>query len=200
MALVLVLLILSSCGPRTLSPQAYQEFVISSLQGDTGEASQKSSSLPGLVPAVERLFASFYCAESVCTMPSELSYLSEVADFESSVVEEHRSRICEGKRKIRPPQELAADHEKICKLLAMIRSSIEAIQITSQVGAQLLAQSMGDPETLKRTAENYSRKIMEQKSRIVEALRQIQRIPWLKMIFNDTKIPELNEQGAGGGN
>lgn len=196
--LAMLLISLASCGPRRLSPQAYQDLVIKTLQGE--EPEEGAPPLPRLISSIKKLFDSLYCAESSCEMPSEMSYLSDVADFEGVVIEEHRGRICG--EKVRPPQEMEADHEQICSLLSGIRHDIDAMKITAKMAAHLLAQSMSDPPTLERVSQSYSAKIMEQKAAIVEALHKLQEIPWLAPVFEgvEIEIPELlteTKQGAG---
>ncbi|MFQ6090345.1 MAG: hypothetical protein ACE5LD_02795 [Candidatus Bipolaricaulia bacterium] len=190
--LLALLLTLASCGPRALSPQAYRGLVIKTLQG--GELEKGTPPLPGLIPAIKKLFGALYCAESSCKMPSEMAYLSDVADFERVVVEEHRSRICN--KKVHPPQEMEADHEQVCNLLEGIRGDVEAMKLTATMAAQLLAQNMNDPETLERVSQSYSAKIMERKPAIVEALRRLREISWLASVFTgaESEIPELRTE------
>jgi hypothetical protein len=190
--LAILLLALTSCGPRVLSPQAYQDLVIETLQGE--ESEKGAMPLPGLIPSIKKLFDSLYCVGSVCTMPGEMLELGNVADFEGMIVEEHRGRIC--KEEVRPPQETETDHERICKLLEGIRRNIDAMKITARMAAQLLAQSMNDPPTLERVSRSYSAKIMERKEAIIEALQRLQEIAWLVPVFAgiESKIPELQAE------
>ena len=190
--LLALLLTLASCGPRALSPQAYRNLVIETLEG--GEPEGETPPLPGLIPAIKKLFGSLYCAESSCKLPGEMQYLSDVADFEGTVVEEQRGRIC-GKR-VHPPQEMEADHGRVCEMLEGIRRDIDAMKLTATMAARLLAQSMDDPETLERVSQSYSEKIMERKDTIVERLRRLREIAWLAPLFAgmETEIPELRTE------
>lgn len=187
--LLALLLSLASCGPRVLSPQAYQELVLETLQG--GELEKGAPPLPGLIPSIKKLFDSLYCAESSCKLPSEMAYLRDIADYESMIVEEYRSRIC--RRRVRPPEELETDHSQICDLLEKIRRNIEAMKVTAQMATQLLAQSVNDMATLERVAQSYSGKIMERKITIIKALQELQGVTWLGPVFGgaEDEIPEL---------
>ena len=190
--LLALLLSLASCGPRVLSPQAYQELVLETLQG--GELEKGAPPLPGLIPSIKKLFDSLYCAESSCKLPSEMQYLGDVADLEREVIEGHRGRICS--KRVRPPQEMGSVHEGICDLLERIEHDVDAIKVTAQMAARLLAQNVNDPETLERVSQNFSAKIMEKKAEIIEALRKLREIAWLAPTFADAEaeIPELQAE------
>jgi hypothetical protein len=85
-----LLLALTSCGPRALSPQAYQDLVIKALQG--GASTEGELPLPGLIPAVKRLFDSLYCAEYNCGLASEMQHIVEAARDEADLVSLYKGR------------------------------------------------------------------------------------------------------------
>lgn len=188
--LVSLALALSSCGPRTLSSQGYQELVVSTLRG--GELEKDLPPFPGLIPSVKAFFDALYCAESNCTIPYEMSYAATIAERKMVDIYMYRGKLCNNK-KVRPPQELEPVHEQICKILDRIRAKMDGIKITATMAAQVFAQSMSDPPALERVAQSYSAKIMERKEEIVEALRELRAIDWLAPVFEGFKaeIPEL---------
>jgi hypothetical protein len=188
--LAMLLLSLTSCGPRTLPPQAYQDLVIETLQG--GELEEGVPPFPGLISSIKSLFESLYCAESNCVFPSEMDYAAGIAERKLVDIYEYKARICNPK-KFRPPEELQPDHEQICDILKRIRINVDAIKITAQMAARSLAQSSHDSSALERIAESHSAQIMGHKVEIIGALRQLQEIAWLAPVFEgvEAEIPEL---------
>jgi hypothetical protein len=188
-----LLLALTSCGPRALSPQAYQDLVIKALQGAALE--KDLLPLPGLIPSIKRVFDSLYCPQYECVFPSEMEYAAMMADRGLGEIAAYRARIC-GNKGLRPPRELRSTHEQLCKGLDRIRADTDAIKITAQMAAQVLTQAKGEPEALERAARSYSAKIMERKGAIIEALRELREIEWLGPVFTgvESQIPELGTE------
>jgi len=185
--LAMLLLTLTSCGPRRLSPQAYQDLVIKTLQG--GEWEKGGPPLPGLIPSIKKLFGSLYCAESNCGVASEMQYIVETAKDEVEVVAEYHGRICN--KKVRPPKDMQATQEEICSLLDGIGRDADAMSITAGYAARILA-GYGNSADL----GGFSQKIMERKGMIIEALRKLREISWLAPVFQGVKdeIPELGRK------
>jgi hypothetical protein len=179
---------LTSCGPRALSPQAYQDLVIKALQG--GASTEGELPLPGLIPAVKRLFDSLYCAEYNCGLASEMQYLAEVAQDQRDTIEIHRGKICS--KKVHPPQGLKEEHERICGLLSDIRHDMDTIGLTATYAAQA-ASGYGDSSEAQEATKGFSKKILEFKDQILGALRELRQIGWLRPVFAgvEDQIPEL---------
>jgi len=193
LALALALsLTLTSCGPRVLSPQAYQELVIETLKGDLQRDNGAALPLPGLIVSIRKLFDSLYCAEYSCVFPSEMEYAAMIAERTLVDIYTYKARICT-EEKVRPPRELQPVHEKICAILDGIRADVDAIKLTAQLAARLLAHSEEDPSSLERISRSYSAKIMERRDAIIEALRQLRKVKWLEPVFMgaESKLPEL---------
>jgi len=190
--LLVLLLALTSCGPRTLSSQDYKELVISTLQGKASE--EGLHPLPGLIPSLKRLFDSLYCAEYNCGIAYEMNYAAEAAQRELYNIIEYRARICDSKR-VRPAAEMQLTHEEICKILERIEDDIDALLITTRYAVKILV-GYDDLTEAQEATKSFSRKIMELKGAIIEALRELQTIAWLAPIFEGVgaEIPELQTE------
>lgn len=186
-------LALTSCGQRGLSPQAYQDLVIKTLQGIP--LKKDLLPLPGLIPSMKRLFDSLYCPQYECVFPSEMEYAAMMADRGLGEIAAYEARICKDKN-FRPPRELRSTHEAICALLGKIRADTDAIKITAQMAAQALTLAKGESGAPERVSKSYSAKIMERKGAIIEALRQLREVSWLEPVFEgaEAAIPELGPE------
>ncbi len=195
LCLLLVLLLnLASCGPRPLSPQAYQDLVIKTLQGEGAEKDRPP--LPGLVLSIKTLFNSLYCAEYNCGMASEMQYLAEVAQDQRDAIDLQRGKICS--KKVRPPQGLGKDHERLCSLLGDIRHDMDTIGLTATYAAQA-ASNYSDSSEAQEATKGFSRKILEFKEQILKSLQELRELEWLRPIFIgvEEQIPELRATVSG---
>lgn len=176
---------LTSCSPRGLSAEDYQELVIRTLKG-----SEEGSLLPGLIPTIGNLFASLGCVEADCYLPDEFFHIGDVAELVENVAADREGKICH--ERVHPPAKMKDTHRLICESLEAVRKAADAMKITARLAAQLLTQGFENPSS-RELIRSYSAKIIDQKRRIVEALRSLEDIPWLKGLFEGV-LPEGSEE------
>ncbi|MGQ9601852.1 MAG: hypothetical protein ACUVQU_02720, partial [Candidatus Bipolaricaulia bacterium] len=152
--------------------------------------------LPGLIPSIKRLFDSLYCAEYNCGIASEMQYLAEAAQDQRDAVDLYRGEICS--KKVRPPQGLRKDHERLCSLLGDIRHDMDTIGLTATYAAQA-ASNYSDSSEAQEATKGFSRKILEFKEQILKSLQELRGLEWLGPIFIgvEEQIPELGATASG---
>ncbi len=180
--------LLTSCGSKSLSVDEYQNLVLNVLQWK-GEVKEESGiSLPGLLPSMKKLIKALYCPEVACTQAGEMAHLAEVAEAERYAVIEYKAKIC--KDEVHPPQQMKETHDRICGLLKDISGYVDSIKISAKQASVSLSHG-GDEDTLKGISKGFSHKILEDKRKILENLRELSNIDLLSSLFADTegKIP-----------
>lgn len=168
--------VLTGCGQAQMSIEAYQRYVVETLNGSPLQDD-------GLGAVLNITIGDLGCEGDICTSRIRFQYLTQEPRGRLPIVADYLGRICK-RNDVQPPPANRQDHNTLCDALDSVFRSLDKIVLTASNGLRL---GGSDAEAQSPAFSQMRHEIDQRLTQEREALQQIlvtlRGIAWLRSIL-----------------